>query len=359
MATFQTTLTLSYLNGADASSRSTTSSWLARASAVAQQRDGFCALHAEPRSYAAPPAFRVAAQRVPAAWFTRLQRFAAALLIDPASTPAPLPPGAAGDAAACAAIDSLLDRGVVTHLLCHTTDGFFLPVDLARPVFDDCSPLPSASGFGVGGGGGLSSLFRGGGAAAASAAATRGGWIGSSAGLLDELVAMSPALGIAFTSSAGRGALRGLRGGGGFDLSAATVALLNGDLVAALRSAGSGGDGDGDGDGDGGQCVSKDIAQHMFASALSEATERIASPRAVGGGLRGLRVLAERRQRAEDRGSSGKEANLGDRETAAAAGAEEEGEGGGFRAERAMWFILFDVALLSMKHSSAIFVCSS
>ena len=288
-------LALEAMENGDQAARRPTASWLERAARVVDVRDGMCGLHVEPTYYAEPPAFRAATRIVPSGWLARLQRFAALLMVNPSLPPAPLTTRSSDT---FSSIDSLLDRGVVTHLLCHATEGFFLPLDLAQPVFDDSSPLPGSGGVG---GGALASLF-GGGVGSSGAASQRGGWIGSSAGLLDELVALSPALGVRFTSSAGRGALRGLRGGGGYDLTAAAVLRLNRDLEYALRL---------DTVADEREGVSNPeaagIATQMVASAMRRASEKVrlrASPQAVGGGLRGLRILADRHQRAES-GSAG------------------------------------------------------
>ena len=342
-------LALEAMEHGDQAARRPTASWLDRAARVADVRDGTCGLHVEPTYYAEPPAFRAATRTVPSGWLAQLQRFAALLIVNPSHPPAPL---TIGGKDTFSAIDSLLDRGVVTHLLCHATEGFFLPLDLARPVFDDGSPLPG----GGGGGGVLSSLF-GGGVGSSGAVSQRGGWIGSSAGLLDELVALSPALGVRFTSSAGRGALRGLRGGGGYDLTAATVHRLNRDLAYALRCGLVA-----DEHQEVANPVAAGIATQMVASAMIRATEKVrfgASPQAVGGGLRGARILAQRRQRAEA-GSAAERSSAGGVEMSAAAARAEAAataataEPDGFEVERAMWFLLFDAALLSIKHRSAV-----
>ncbi len=105
-------------------------------------------------------------------------------------------------------LDEVMMSGLArdSHILSHATEGFYIPVEFSGP------PLFDPEGK------------------------VRGGWIGSSRQLMDELLRLSPALGIDLRTKAtrGRGMLkRGLpRHGGngrdGFDVSEATIQSING-----------------------------------------------------------------------------------------------------------------------------------
>lgn len=90
------------------------------------------------------------------------------------------------------AMQSIDDIGRESHLLCHASEGLYLPVqDCGAPVFDQSGTAP-------------------------------GGWVGSSVQLLSELVELCPILNISLRP------LRGaVRRGGGFDISPESLESLH------------------------------------------------------------------------------------------------------------------------------------
>ena len=136
------------------------------------------------------------------------------------------------------AVDYCLEAGIETHLLCHTPTGYFIPGKWdGPPLFDDdVSPSFKRTRWNAH----LTTHAQG---------VLPGSYVGSSAKLLDELVELSPALGVNFRSLSGR-----LRLAGGFDLteevspwqdytlvrqhssSLQSIDSLNADCIASLPS---------------------------------------------------------------------------------------------------------------------------
>eukprot|EP00937_MAST-01D_sp_MAST-1D-sp2_P003933 g3933.t1 len=143
--------------------------------------------------------------RIEQSWLESLQRFCAHTMRTPGCVPEPLPnePGMGADTADPhddGVMDEVLARGCRSHLLCHAPEGLFVPVPFEAPIYDVEGSVP-------------------------------GSWLGSSQQLLEEIVALSPPLGINLRPLRGRVA----RLGGGFDISADTAAGINALAAQATR----------------------------------------------------------------------------------------------------------------------------
>ena len=138
---------------------------------------------------------RCALRTIDPVWLECLQRFRAHMIHDPDCTPKPMPPVCDAEPHDDGVLDQVLERpgGCRSHLLCHAPEGIFVPVAFDEPIYDVHNSVP-------------------------------GGWLGSSQMLLEEMVAMSPLLGINLRPLRGRGSLRL---GGGFDISDQTAAAIN------------------------------------------------------------------------------------------------------------------------------------
>lgn len=135
------------------------------------------------------------------AWFELLQRFRAHMMRTPGATPPAA--GVHEEASEDGVLDEVLEHpaAMASHLLCHAPEGLFVPLAFDAPLFD-------------GGAGGR----------------VAGGWLGSSQGLLAELLELSAPLGVELRPLRGRGALRR---GGGLDVSDGTVETINAIAAAA------------------------------------------------------------------------------------------------------------------------------
>ena len=138
---------------------------------------------------------RCALRTIDPVWLECLQRFRAHMIYAPDCTPKPMPASCDAEPHDDGVLDQVLERpgGCRSHLLCHAPEGIFVPVAFGEPMYDVHNSVP-------------------------------GGWLGSSQMLLEEMVAISPLLGINLRPLRGRGSLRL---GGGFDISDQTAAAIN------------------------------------------------------------------------------------------------------------------------------------
>jgi len=124
--------------------------------------------HAEPEALPSLQS-RDSVGSYPYSFLHHLRRFAAHASAKPGWKPTPFPES--DDPSQ----DSLVDREstmFASHLLCHSDcEGFYVPIDFAEPIFADEDRIP-------------------------------GGMLGSSYGLMRELRAVAPALGITLTGNA-------------------------------------------------------------------------------------------------------------------------------------------------------------
>lgn len=132
-----------------------------------------------------------------------LQRFQAHVVCEDDWEPTPVPPSTTdldistssdgfGHVLDDPILDYALSAGLKLHLLSHATEGYFIPVELpAGPLYNSDGRIP-------------------------------GGWVGSSHALLQELIDLTPKLGIDLVPLKGR-----VRRGGGIDISEECVAQLN------------------------------------------------------------------------------------------------------------------------------------
>lgn len=140
----------------------------------------------ENSSFLEPPKYRCADLFIPVSSFIKLQRLYAYLLLNPEDK-------SNGDLNVDvdpSVLDEAIEDFPESHLLCHASEGYYIPLDFkGRALFD--AELP-------------------------------GGWVGSTARLLEELVEMVIPLNVTLLPLNGA-----VRRGGGIDISSQSIEELN------------------------------------------------------------------------------------------------------------------------------------
>ena len=130
---------------------------------------------------------RCVMETIPRDWFVRLQRLYAYFIAR--KKPAPL--HGSHDPEDDEVLEHALSSGCTSHLICHGSEGLYVPVSFTKPVFDSSGVAP-------------------------------GGWIGSVKNLSEELAQLAPFLKISLRPVRGT-----VRRGGGYDISEGDIRDLN------------------------------------------------------------------------------------------------------------------------------------
>jgi len=137
---------------------------------------------------------RCTTESIPRDWFVRLQRLYA-YFIKYRGTSSPLPLRSDQDPEDDEILEHILSSGFESHLICHGSEGYYVPVTFSKPVFDSSGDM--------------------------------GGWIGSLTYLLEELANLAPFLNISLRP------VRGIvRRGGGYDVAEKEIRDLNAVFIS-------------------------------------------------------------------------------------------------------------------------------